>query len=90
MRVLEVQSPWVLSLVCEVALRLTSLKGHILSIEPLRLIDMCFDEDRRANIRKTHVEERLDYETSNINNHSTLNSEHDWEDMCIQLKNQRT
>ena len=27
---------------------------------------------------------------SNINNNSTLSSEHDWEDLCIQLRNQRT
>ena len=28
--------------------------------------------------------------SSNINNYPTLNSEHKWEDLCIQLKNQQT
>ena len=26
---------------------------------------------------------------SNIDNYSTLNNEHNWEDVCIQLKNQQ-
>ena len=28
--------------------------------------------------------------SSNINNYSTLNNEHNWEDLCIQLRNQQT
>ena len=28
--------------------------------------------------------------SSNINNHYTLTSEHNWENMCIQLRNQHT
>ena len=28
--------------------------------------------------------------SSNINNYSTLNSENNWEDLCIQLRNQQT
>ena len=27
---------------------------------------------------------------TNINNYSTLNSEHNWEDLCVQSKNQQT
>ena len=27
---------------------------------------------------------------SNLTNYLTLNSEHDWEDLCIQVRNQQT
>jgi hypothetical protein len=50
---------------------------------------MWFGEDQRANIIKTHVPR--DWNLSlDINNYYTLNSEHNWEDQCIQLKNGQT
>jgi hypothetical protein len=45
---------------------------------------MWFGEDQRENIIKTCL--KRDWTTpSNINNYSTLNNEHKWEDLCTQL-----
>ena len=47
---------------------------------------MWFGEDQRENIIKTQL--KRDWTTpSNINNYSTLNNEHNWEDLCIQSRN---
>jgi hypothetical protein len=32
-----------------------------LLIKPLYMIGMCFSEDQRANLMKTHIQKRLDY-----------------------------
>jgi len=49
--------------------------------------------DQRENIVKTQF--KRDWITSSttsstINNYSTLNNGHDWEDLCIQIRNQQT
>ena len=50
---------------------------------------MWFGEDPRANIMKTRVQR--DWTTfSNTNIYFTLNSEQNWEDLCIQSINQQT
>ena len=65
------------------------LKWLLFLIGPLDLIGIWFREDQRANITKTRVSR--DWVTSsNINNYHILNSEHNWEDLDIQLRNQET
>ena len=60
------------------------------SSDPYFLIGTWFGEDQRAKLVKAHVKERLDYESLNINNYSTLNIEYDPNDICIQSINQQT
>ena len=60
------------------------------SIGLLYLIGALLGEDQRTNIIKTHhVYKRLDYDFKFYYLPSAFNSEHDWEDLCIQLKNQK-
>jgi hypothetical protein len=54
----------------------------IFLIGPLHVFGVWFSEDQRANIMKTHVENKLDY-VLNIIDRPILNSEHEWKDMCI-------
>jgi hypothetical protein len=56
------------------------LKWLVPLIGPLDLIGMWFGEDQRTDIIITYVQKRSDY-FYNINNYSTLNSEHNHEDM---------
>ena len=51
-----------------------------------RLCCQLFGEDQIANIIMFKSEWTT---SSNIVNYSTLYSEHSWEDLCIQLKNQQ-
>jgi hypothetical protein len=44
-------------------------------------------EDHKTNTIKTHDLKRLDY--VNFIKCSILNGEHNWEDLCIQLRNQQ-
>ena len=65
------------------------LKWLLFLIGPLDLIGIWFREDQRTNITKTRVSR--DWVTSsNINNYPILNSEHNWEDLGIHLRNQQT
>ena len=43
------------------------------------LIGVWFGEDQRTNIIKSHMFERNGSTSSNTNNYSTLNIEHNWE-----------
>ena len=52
-------------------------------IGSLYLIGVWFSENQWTNIITTHV-----YKI--FFNYFTLNSQHDWEDLCIQLRNQQT
>jgi hypothetical protein len=51
---------------------------------PLDFLCMWFGEDQRANVLTTHI--KRDWTTSsNINNYSILNSEHNSENLCIKF-----
>jgi hypothetical protein len=54
-------------------------------IGPLYLIGVWYSEDQRTNT-KTYVVKILDYIHPNFFDHSTLNDEHGWDDLCNQLK----
>ena len=79
---------------------LTSLCSPIIwsfkTVNPKRTTDsyiwrMCgLSEDRRTNINKATRLKR-DWTTSSIFiNYSKLSSEHNWEDLCVQLRNRQT
>ena len=49
------------------------------------MIGVWFDEEQRTNTIKTHVP-RDWITSSSLSNYFTLNSEHNWEKVCIQLR----
>ena len=53
------------------------------------MIGVWFGEDQRTNTIR-HVFKRDCTTSSDFINYSTPNSEHNWEDLCIQLRNQQT
>jgi hypothetical protein len=53
------------------------------------VIGMGFGEDQRENIIKTHVSKRI-IRLQLSNNYYALNSEHNWENLCIQSEHQQT
>ena len=58
----------------------------------LDLIAIWFGEDQRANIIKTNIQKRLNFvfkQFITAMHCSTLNSEHNWEELLIQLRNQQ-
>jgi hypothetical protein len=67
------------------------LFGYFPLIGPLYLIGVWVGEDQRTNTIKTHhVYKRLDYDFKFYYLPCIqFNSEHDWEDLCIQLNNQQ-
>ena len=57
-------------------------------IANLYLIGVCLVVDERIKALKTHVQMRVDYVVK-CTSYSTLNSERNWEDLCIQFRNQQ-
>jgi hypothetical protein len=66
------------------------LKWLSFLIGPLDLIGIWFGEDQRANIKKKEHVFIRDWPTHLYNTCSTLNSEHNWEDLCIHSRSQQT
>jgi hypothetical protein len=64
-----------------------SIQPPLLNRTPI-LINMYFNEDQRTNTTKKHVSKYIRLKSSNTINYSTLNSEHNWQDLCIRLKSQ--
>ena len=54
-------------------------------IGPLDLIGTWFSDNQRENTIKKHMFKRDTITSSSINNYPTFNSEHNWEDLCIQF-----
>lgn len=52
------------------------------------LLDVWLVRNQQLNIIKRHAQ-RDWISTTDIDVHLTLNSEHDWEDLCIRLRNQQ-
>jgi hypothetical protein len=61
------------------------LKWLVFLTGPLYLFGVWFGEYQRANIIETRDSKKLDYILKN-----KLNSEYNWEDLCIQVRNQQT
>ena len=66
------------------------LKWFSFLIGPPYLIGIWFGEDQRVNIIKYTCVKEIGLRLQLWNNYSTLNIEHNWEDLCIMLRNQQT
>ena len=64
------------------------LKWLAFLIGPLYLVGMWFGEYQRANIIRQKLK-RGWTTSSNINNYSTLNNEHNGQELCVLLRNQQ-
>ena len=53
------------------------------------LIGVWLGEDQRTKSMKTHFKKKLD-DVIRLINYFMLNSEHNWEDLCTQPRNQQT
>ena len=62
--------------------------AHFL-IGPLDVNGAWFCEDQKEKHHKDTYSKRLDHVFPNISNSPTTNNEHNWEDLCIQLRNQQ-
>ena len=62
------------------------LKWLVFLIRPLYLIGMWLGEDQRANIIKTTFLKEIGLRLQNINNYSTLNSEHNFGGLVYPFK----
>ena len=58
-------------------------------VEYLHVIGVWLGEDQRTSTIKTHIEQRFTM-WSNFINYSPLNSEDNWDDLCIQVRNRQT
>ena len=65
------------------------MRSFFLKIGPQYLICTWFGEDERANIMKTHVLKEIGLRLHILNNFSTFNNQHNWEDLYIQLRMNR-
>ena len=62
------------------------LKWHVFSVIGL----VCGSVRIKEQTSSRHMFKRDWTMYSNISNYSTLNSEHNWEDLCIEFRNQQT
>ena len=65
-------------------------KWRVFLIGPMHLIGMLFNEAQRAKHRKDTCTKEIGPPLQISTNYSTFNSDHHWDDLCIQSRNQQT